>query len=297
MALKNNTKIDQIKSYLKKSNDYRYKDQMINFLKQNKNLPFNEDVLYDVLKIIIDNNLDFYTSINDAQKLYDTIVCDENNLEQYKMFLRIFPMHQQCDNNTTFKDANNFEIIYNMFENKKLLESIYKEIKDMNNTYYVYDYIIEARQYFVDEIAFYSSIMKFIISIKNNNIYLASEKEKFKEKQIENAKKMAGLYEINEQELEELPQKLFFITSEQNKIKIKLQEISKIVDNFLSKLDKDIENHRTEKKQDLQQIKNYVLEIENYTNEIKQNSNETSSNSKIDELIEQLMIYNGSIKK
>lgn len=289
MAFKNNTKIDQIKDYLKKSNDYSHKTDIIKFLKKNKDLPFNEDVLYDVLKIIIDNDLQFDISIAEAQKLYNIIVYQEDNLEQYKMFLSIFPIHQKCDNYASFRGISNFEILYNMFENKKLLESIYREITNMSYTYYVYNYIIEVREYFVDEIAFYASIMKFIRIVKSEKRF-DYQIEPFKNEQIENAKKMAGLYEINEKELEELPKKIEYLKKEQKLLDEKILKTNQLIEQFLATIDKDMEKYDKEKQEELKQlIKDYV---EEHLDELKKTNNEISDNSKIDTLIEQLMLYN-----
>lgn len=285
MILKNNSKINEIKNYLKKSNDYEDKDAMIKFLKGNNNLPFNEDVLYDILKIIIDNNLEFRDAIYASQQLYSIIVSDEKNLEQYKLFLSIFPMFIK-NSSLSFKNIINFQTLYYMFENKQLLINLYNRIQNVKKEDLLFKYIIEIREYFVDEIAFYSSIMKFIDILENTWQHCIIEE--LMEEQIENAKKMAGLYEIDEDELKYLPMKIEKLNKRQDELEEKLNKANRLVDEFLLIIDENIEKDNRQRKESLEEIKQYISEFKK-NNVI---SKEDTKESKIDKLIEQLILFN-----
>ena len=47
-----------ILKYIKKCNNYKDKDKLINYIKEN-NYSYDIDVLYEIIKIFIDNNISF----------------------------------------------------------------------------------------------------------------------------------------------------------------------------------------------------------------------------------------------
>lgn len=240
-----NDKLYKIHEYLKKCNDYKDKNDMMNFLSnKHKNITiFNDELLFDILTIIIDNNLYFEDSYLDAIALYDDIVYDENDNKQIEIFKRFFIQYET--NINVFSSYSQFSTIYSLFENKELLLSILKKLQtkgdiDSDILEYIYNYMIMARRFYIDETAYFSSISCIIDKIlinKHSSIVI----KQIIEEELEKDKKLAGLYEIDIKEINENENKLKEVNEKQVYLKEQLENIKNLVNQFLSNSDSKIE--------------------------------------------------------
>ena len=143
-----------------------------------------------------------------AEKLFSFLNVDISNsisLSNYINHLSICLQNKLIVNN-----FDEIKEIYVLFENKSIVEGvIYNIIKNddltQNNIFKIIEYIKEARRFYVDEEALYSSLLSILKEIKiNSNI------NKIIKKHLIDDKKMAGLNDFRDvvKRIEELETKI-----------------------------------------------------------------------------------------
>ena len=170
----------------------------------------NKKLIIAILKIIIDanNGLDVDVQFKFAEKLFSFLNVDISNsisLSNYINHLSICLQNKLIVNN-----FDEIKEIYVLFENKSIVEGvIYNIIKNddltQNNIFKIIEYIKEARRFYVDEEALYSSLLSILKEIKiNSNI------NKIIKKHLIDDKKMAGLNDFRDvvKRIEELETKI-----------------------------------------------------------------------------------------
>lgn len=273
------TKMDEIINYLKKYDDYK---NLLNYIKNNQNnIPFDDDILFDIVKLIIDNNLSFKDGLIfvKAKSVYDIVVGD--NKDNYSLFLQLFVSYYKSN-----IEIYRYEIMYNLFSNKDTFKLVYNEFLKILQTYnekyhfeiknYFYNYIVHARKYYLDETAFLSSILNFIedikLSLDKGN--LNNEIKNIKNKHIEESKRIAGVYEIDEELLKKLPNYIKNLKEELNNIDSKQKNINELVNPTLDTIQKEIKK--------LQNLKEQLIKK---TSSINQESGQISTISNEEELL------------
>lgn len=293
--MKNEDKLQQVSSYLRVSNDYTYRNSLLQYLKNKNNYNymsiFDRDTLADILRIIIDCNVECMNGINIAERLYNVIVYDKKDKEQYELFLKFFRLSQT----TSWNNSKNefFLKVYPMFENKKLVLGIFTELKNIkiNDFTFIYDYILYARRYYVDENAFYSSVLSSLYKINRGNGYhLFHQDEVFKE-QLEKDKQLAGIYDIDENKINNLLERFFIATSKQEKLDQSIEDTNKKLDEL--NLNFDIKLNQSDEMLN-QKIESSKLLVENYSNKIDEILKQKDNNIN-DSLIE-LQNYSKELK-
>lgn len=232
---KEHTKLDKIYNYLIKNKTYKDRDKMIDYIKRNKSISiYDEDILVDILTVIIENDYSFNEAITSSMEIYNIVVYDKNNIEQKSLFLKIFTQYLQ--NSHIFYNLEYFKYIYPVFENKEFILGILSALHNQelftltNNGVLsfkeglfqkIYDYILEARKFYVDENAFYTQVISIIIKIKNvsHNI---NEVDKIISNSISMDKKIAGIYDIDEEKIDGIASKTSTMENKQNNLEEQL---------------------------------------------------------------------------
>ena len=296
MIINRNTKLYELYKYLKNCNDYCDKKEMLDFFKyNNKYIPFNDELLYDILKIIIDYNLEF-SSYDSAIYIYNSIVTDKNNKEQIELFKKFFIDY--VTNKNSYNDE--FIYLYSLFENKTLLLNILKKIQNNNiQVNYImldkiYNYIFTSRRFYIDEVAHYSSVISLIDQVLKN-IHNKEKIDEIIDEQLDSDKQLAGLYDFDFSKINDYEEELKEIEYDEEQIYSKLEQINSLIDSFYKNVDKNIEDRKNISKKALIELKEYSLQIHQKENAIK--IEEKQNNEKLDTLIEELKKFNENNSK
>ena len=244
-----------ILKYIKKCSNYQDKDKLITYIKEN-NLSYDLDVLYEIIKIFIDNNISF-NNLNEYEIIYQLV--------DKETFLKLIPNIIKLNDTKLDNDL----LLY-IFDNKDYLNNILKKLIELRKSDNFDDsesfndimlefnnYMIETRRNFIDEVAYFLTISKVIDKI--------IESSKLKEhvidilnKQLIEDKKVAGIYNIDSNEVKKYKEKIekineeYILYKEEKEkeidiLKNKLQETINLYDN----LDKEIELMVNDKVKDI----------------------------------------------
>lgn len=241
---------DKIKQYIEKSK-YKYKKELIEFASKNK-YAFEENVLFDMVKIVIDNNYPI-DEIDKAASFYN--IAYNNDYNSYNMFLKLF--EKQLSDDATL---DGYKLIYGLFNDKNNIIFFIDELEDLKSDYlktFLYQYIVQARRYYLDEKAFLSSVSSLIDVVNNipsNLRYFEIDEKvnKILNKRLEEDKLMAGLYPINEEKIKEQQEKLNEITKNYELLKEQYNDMSKkIEDNLYEPTVKENDSKKSTVKEDI----------------------------------------------
>lgn len=219
--------IKELMHYVKNTN-YKYKNEIIHYLTEilnnNYQLYCDIDTFKNILNIIILNNQnsDFLEANILAQHIYKTNVPLEPTDIDLKNFYNLYNVLLKSNYNTIFKSAEmfiNISDIYNSFENKNLVLFLFERIGNIpspkiniNNCLdCIKDYVIKSRIYYTDEHAYLNVIINLLNSYFFNNEINSEDYEKNKKLNIEQLrldKKLAGIYDIDEEKIKELEEKI-----------------------------------------------------------------------------------------
>lgn len=298
MNNKKDIKLAKIYKLLKLCKDTEFVTEAMKYINTHKQAPFFEDdILVDVFAIIVKNNINFQGVI-EAEKLYNLIVSDKNNERQRMNFLKLL--------NILFVKKHGIislemiENIYILFENEKYSMGLFNAFdSDIIVTRLVmseiYSYILQARQYYVDEGSLYSSILQVIAKIKElvPNINLIKITEII-DRALERDKKLAGLYDIDEAKIEASLSTLKELNEKQEKLEQKIADCLKIINNLYEDIEKKIAENKSFNKDVLLEIREAYAKIQNITSEVNSDNVLSSSavidlfSSKLDNLIQKL---------
>ena len=169
-----------------------------------------------------------------------------------------------------------YELLLNIIDNKDYINYILKKLINLNKSdnfnniiLEFNNYMIETRRNFIDEVAYFLTISKVIDKIFESN-QLTEPVKDILEKQIIEDKKVAGIYNIDSNQVKEYKKQIEKINEEYksykeeketeiNGLKNKLQETISLYDN----LDSEIEKRVNDKVKD-------VVEKINKDNEYKE---------------------------
>lgn len=239
----NKKEIKQIYNYVK--NNYllfnedciKYLSDVINELQY---LFCDVSILRNIINITLSYNtkMEYTDYLFIARKLYSLNVSAIPTENEFKNFFDIYKLVLGIVNsnfiNSGLRNINhiieNVNFIYNLFENKNLIKIIFKEIDSLTIWQFeipkllshLKNYINKSRMYYNDELVYVSSINNFLDSIK----FHIEDNDKIQDlisKQLSFDKRLAGIYDIDEDKIKELEDKT-------NKLENKLDYLNKSAD-------------------------------------------------------------------
>lgn len=305
------TRIEKIYDYLKWNSSYAYKKDAMTFIKNNvldgQMFIYSEDTLADILITIINNEWRFDKAIKTVNTLYNVIGINKNNDDENELFLKLFTQYMSSEG--VIDTIDYYSYVYSTFENKKLILELYnilnvKKMSSENISMIIY-YMSQARKYYVDETAFFASIVnlidKFYTSVK-------LDKSELVNKELETAKKVAGVYDIDEKYLDNLPFIISDVANRQHDLEDKQFELDnklKEAEAYIEQVFKSIDSCKKENeiieaynRKDLEEIKEMTHEVKDIIDNFKSDVNNgvsSESSSKLDTLIDQLVSLNNKL--
>ena len=239
---------NKLKKYPKKySKIINYLDKLdINML------PYSEDILLELIEYSILNEEE-NIKINRSIEVYNFFKINPNFKEQIDVLNRLtINDHISLDNQV-------YEI-YNLFNNKKIFLSIIELAN--NDLDYIYEYIIRAKKYYVDEKAFYSSVFSLINQINNSEEqYDYDDIQKLINIKLYEDTRISGLFGKNREDLELAFNKLQQLNKQQSIIGKNINKIEEELTRVLNKVNKKIEQSDNEKISALEEIGNILYEL------------------------------------
>lgn len=219
----------------------------------------NENITLDIFKVYVDN--DIYCNCDDfhsLKKLYEVIVYDD---ESYQIFLKMIPNFLE---NSNIK-IDRISILNALFKNKNYILKIMEQVKNINNNDnfdYIYEYILKSRKYYIDETAYFTSIMELIEIIKKDN-YITKEKlQKYIDEGLSESKKIAGIYPINEELLESFSNRITELQQKISDLEYQEQTLSRLVSPMLEDVKTTIESADKQNIEMLRQMKKYSINLQ-----------------------------------
>lgn len=216
--------------------DYVHKDRLNNFDYQPYIAKFkSEEMLSKILLKISRTNLFYGNIINHIAKIYTLICIDRVPAEEKSIFEGLLDIY--LENNELFIDNNNLEKMLSVFDDKRIVLEFFYFLSSINNTFdhitkrkYQYnyvenislliDYVINARQYYVDDRALLSSAIDLIKSIDRVILVKGTpyEVKDIINKKLDEARKSNGIYNIDEDTLAELDSKIEYIIEKRSQL-------------------------------------------------------------------------------
>lgn len=195
---------------------------------------------------------------DDLKKYYDTIVFKDQDIEFFRRVINLY-----LKNKTLFQKKSVLDLI-NCFENKQIVFKLYNLLKerDWDNAINLIVYIHMSRPFFVSEAAFFSRILVLDSTLE------CSKKEDceniIQEFSIED-KKSFGIYDIDEQKLVELDEKLRLVNLQFTDLKIQadkiINEINTTGNNAALEISKLISKETKEYQDKYNEVKNLLDNI------------------------------------
>lgn len=248
-SIKGNQKIENIEkllNYFKKNKNIPNREDFIKILEQahnpnviKKRIP--DDNLCEILeKIHFENKKPSEYNLQIAKQFYQLIVYDEENKEQIQLFNNFYDLFLESE--TLFKDFSTFSKIYNIFNNKKLVISIFRSLIENqipnSSLNELFEYIFQARQYYVDESAYYSAVEQVIKKLESPII--SDDIKNIIENALEKDRRVAGFYDIDETSIEHLNSKVEGIKKEIEILKNTKGQIEEYYSNVLKLMEETV---------------------------------------------------------
>lgn len=247
--------------------DYVYKDRLNDFDYQPYIVKFkSEEMLSKILLRISKTNIFYADVMSQICKIYTLICIDRTPAEEKSIFWGLFDVY--LNNNELFINKNNLEKTLSAFDDKRMVLEFFDFLGSTNelarnnalhknlgwnyltddyikNISLIIDYVINARQYYVDDRALLSSVMNLIKSIDPFILISGTpyEVEDIINKKLDEARKSNGIYNIDEDTLAELDDKLQSIIDEGNRLDgliISSEILSKSLDCQINNVQKGI---------------------------------------------------------
>ena len=232
-------------SYIKKSN-YQFKDELIKTIGVKEKISFNDDTFLDFVKYIIQNNIEFNEeNQSKIKELFLNIIYDNENNEEYNLFLKIIKPYINSG-----LDTNQFETLYYLFNDKKYVINILNRIskfqsKSIKNKKQIIEkylnYMLNSRIYYVDETSFFASLSS-LENIIFSDAFLYENIDIVIKKQLSSDEKMAGIYDIDFEEIKEYDKKIIELQTEYKKSREELLNHFNSYDDKIDELDYSFNN-------------------------------------------------------
>lgn len=173
---------------------------------------FDDETLSEIIFKFVKNDISA-SGLNFILKIAESLNLSVSNKENKCIFEEFVDLY--IGNVEIFPEYENFDKLINSFNDKKIsleyLRYIYsnKLIENVETINKFIDYIIKARQYYVDDRALLSSAIDLLNSIEESTLRFGHEEEISKaiERKIVEAKKANGIYDIDQFTLEDFEKK------------------------------------------------------------------------------------------
>ena len=184
----------------------------------------NEELIIAIIKIIAqcDKKTNFNKQFEFAETLYTNMQVDPEDKNQILNYLNNLNV---CLNNPLIMECfDKIAPLYLLFEDKSIVQGIITHIINLEE---IIEYIIEARQFYVDEHALFSAALNLDKKIEND--------EEAIKKQLAQDRENAGIYNIDydileiimSTDLEQLSKQLESIKGEIKKLEGRKQKVIK----------------------------------------------------------------------
>lgn len=151
-------------------------------------------VRHEIVKLIYDSGRDFNIAYGNALKSYACLEDIDNDIEKQKLFCSIYGLFLKND---WIFDIKNFNLLCNLFKDIRLVYTFYSIFLEKSlsseEQFIIIKYMIEIRQYFIDQSAFFASCLHFLNSETwyfFENVFILDKNEHKK-----NIEKMMGIYD------------------------------------------------------------------------------------------------------
>ncbi len=202
-------------------------------------------------------------NVKKTSELYNLIVYDDKNPEQVGLFHKFANLFLYATDHS-FGWFYDFETLYNLFNNKRLVlhlcDYFFKHDIEKKNISRIIKYIKEARRYYIDEEAFFGTIMGMVKTIDDKCIVSDWQVSELIEETLVEDKNSAGIYDIDEEKVLDLAEK---VQNMKTQIK-KIDKLSLRLNDYFLKLEenttKTVNEIISEKTNEVVSLQKKVLE-------------------------------------
>lgn len=214
---------------------------------------WGEELLTKIIKrvLVVENYYKsaFYKHLDDLLEIYKVFVTTPDNIELENAFNNIcdlyFKNNELVNKDNVFKVSNSFnnklmvvEFFRFLLNNENILDGV-----DEANMAILIGYLEEARQYFVDDRALFSSIISLINNVDPAKLKYGKEKElkRVVRNKLQEDKKSNGIYDIDQATLKEMDRKI-------EKLGVLSERINALIESSekqITELATAAEDHRT----------------------------------------------------
>jgi len=183
-----------------------YLEKKLNSDNGNSKLLFTAEEFSFIADGLNKNRVSFEKNVHVIESMYNKIVLNKNSIEQKISFKNLFNASLKdefCLSKIVFVD---YPYIYDLFENKQLFLSLFQYLvsKVNRSDYYInlLAYIKESRQYYVDEVVFFTNIIN---AVDKYGTYFDEDTIK---SLLREDRKKTGIYEVSVNDIEEIEYKI-----------------------------------------------------------------------------------------
>jgi len=202
-----------------------------------------EEEISEILYKLLTNDIGL-SYITDIEKHCEILNISLVSNENKNILFELIDLYSK---DYTFPNLDYLEKLFNSFNDKKLGVEylryliVTKNISDNSILNLFIDYLIKARQYYVDDRALLSSAISLIESINDLEIMFDNEEnlKKLIDRKILNDKKANGIYDIDEYTLEEFDRKL----TEFEEIRNQLENLVGITEVQINELKEEVKKN------------------------------------------------------
>ena len=233
--------------YIEDNMSYNWIDSLKSFDTTNLKFRLDEESLSEVILKLVENHI-HPEELSFVLKICESLNLSVANKENKQVFDEILDLYVK--NISRFPNNENFDKLMSSFNDKKIaleyLKYIYSN-KQIDEVYIIncfIDYVIKARQYYVDDRALLSSAIEVLNSIDESDLQFGHQDviKKATERKIIDDRKSNGVYDIDQFTLEELDRK----HSELESLFDSLEGLSQMADQQIDLIRKETQNSNSE---------------------------------------------------
>lgn len=233
--------------YIEDNMSYNWIDSLKSFDTTNLKFRLDEESLSEVILKLVENHI-HPGELSFVLKICESLNLSVANKENKQVFDEILDLYVK--NISRFPNNENFDKLMSSFNDKKIaleyLKYIYSN-KQIDEVYIIncfIDYVIKARQYYVDDRALLSSAIEVLNSIDESDLQFGHQDviKKATERKIIDDRKSNGVYDIDQFTLEELDRK----HSELESLFDSLEGLSQMADQQIDLIRKETQNSNSE---------------------------------------------------
>lgn len=209
--------LERTLKYIEENKSYIYINSLINYDYSELKFRLNEEEISEIILRIVDNDLspEFLTEIAHLCEYFNISLVYKENYHIFNEFVdllikneEIFPQEESLDKLlNSFNDKKiALEFLKYVFSNKTIGETL----ENSNTLDHFINYLIKARQYYVDDRALLSSAINLVNLVDDADLMFSHDEDinKVVEQKLLDDKKSNGIYDIDQFTLEELDRKL-----------------------------------------------------------------------------------------